>query len=83
MSTTYTISKISDLLKVPADLRSECLREIQYALALCDLAIDGGKHPNSLEAITWTDDNLKKVNLEVNGERLLTLEIKKNGDEAE
>lgn len=73
--TTYDIDRIADLLKVPIDRRAACLREIEYALALHELAF--GEEAASVEIwpMRWTDDGNKTTIHDNNGKPFLTLEV--------
>lgn len=74
--TTYDIDRIADLLKVPIDRRAACLREIEYALALHELAF--GEEAASVEIgpMRWTDDGNKTTTIhDNNGKPFLTLEV--------
>lgn len=73
---TYRISKISDLQKVPAERRADCVREILYCIALADLTgvpLTGG--------VDWTDDGEKSATLyRTDGKPFLTLKVKKTSE---
>lgn len=74
--TTYEIDRIADLLKVPLERRAACLRELEYALALHELAF--GEEAASVEIgpMRWTDDGNKSVTLHDNsGNPVLALEV--------
>lgn len=74
--TTYEIDRISDLLKVPIERREACLREIEYALALHDLAFGEKSADVEIGPIRWTDDGNKTCTLhDCSGEPVLTLAV--------
>lgn len=74
--TTYEIDRISDLLKVPIERRDACLREIEYALALHDLAFGEKSATVEIGPIRWTDDGNSSVTLRDNsGEDFLMLKV--------
>jgi len=60
---TYAIDRIADLLAVPADRRADCLRQIEYALSLHELAC--GDQPDLIRfgSIEWTDDGEGHVSI--------------------
>lgn len=73
---TYEIRTINDLLKVPAEKRDVCFREIQYSLALHELAFGADSETIGLEVICWTDDGNRAVQLQDDkGEEIVTLRI--------
>lgn len=73
--TTYEIDRIADLLKVPIDRRATCLREIEYLLALHELACGEGADGVEVGPILWADDGNKTCTLhDGSGEPVLTLE---------
>lgn len=81
MPTTYEIDRIADLLSVPIERRTACLREIEYALALHELAF--GEEAASVEIgpMRWTDDGDKSVTLhDASGGPALTLEVTDKSD---
>jgi len=74
----YVISRIGDLLSVPADRRAACVREILYTLAAYELTVALPANPSSLEMILWTDDGRKRVSIfgtERPDKPVLTLEL--------
>jgi len=74
--TTYEIDRIADLLKVPIERRRACLRELEYALELHELAF--GEEAASVEIgpMRWTDDGDKTCTLyDSSGKPFLTLEV--------
>ncbi len=74
--TTYEIDRISDLLKVPIERREACLRELEYALALHDLAFGEKSADVEIGKIRWTDDGNSSVTLRDNsGEDVLMLKV--------
>lgn len=76
MAESYKLTTIADLLDVPTGLRERCLRELDYALALQELAF-GDKAKESLALpITWTNDNDKSATLyAVDGTEILKLKV--------
>lgn len=60
---TYEIWTLQDILNVPADRRGDCLRDIEYALALLDLAAGDGQESKVYGPIRWTDDNSASVTM--------------------
>lgn len=72
----YEIRALVDLLLVPTDRRSACLRQLEYALALHEFAVGEAGAPGTTDfELVWTDDGCSDVFLEVNGEPLLTLTV--------
>jgi len=63
----YELSKISDLLKVPADRRSACLAQLELCLDTAEL-LYGEKAEDALKSIEWTDDADHSVAVNQNGE---------------
>lgn len=53
------------------------MRELQYGLALLELAFEEGEAlAHAAEGFTWTDDGVRRCDLmQANGEPLLTLKI--------
>ena len=75
---TYEIRTINDLMKVPADRRDACWKDIKLALAAVELAI--GSENTELEILTWTDDDDQSVTVvDQNGVDLFALEVTKDG----
>ena len=75
---TYEIRTINDLMKVPADRRDACWKDIKMALAAVELAI--GSENTELEILTWTDDDDQSVTVvDQNGVDLFALEVTKDG----
>ncbi len=75
MSQTYELRTISDLLKVPLERRADCLREIEYSLALHELALGEGAGA-TIEVFEWCDDGDKSVSLmQPDGEVIVTLNV--------
>jgi hypothetical protein len=79
MSKTYNITNIADLLNVPAGRRTDCLRELQYALSLLELALGDEAHEHAAKGIVWTDDGIKHSSLHFEGGEELRLEITEGG----
>lgn len=72
---TYRIETISDLLKVPGEKRTACLREIEYSLSLHELAYGEEAEKVDMGAILWTDDGIKTVSLNDKDGPIVTLEV--------
>ncbi len=73
---TYEIRTINDLLRVPAEKRDACLRQIQYALVLHELAFGKDSQKVGLDVITWADDADRTVRLlDDNENEIVTLRI--------
>jgi hypothetical protein len=72
---TYELLYIHDLLKVPADRREDCVRNLLYALLLNELAFGEGAPGQSPGKMTWTDDGNSNVQLSANGKAVLDLVI--------
>lgn len=60
---SYELWLIQDLFKVPIDRRKDCLRDVEYALALLEFAAGEGQEPKMYGSIRWTDDNSASVTL--------------------
>ena len=72
----YELRTIADLMKVPIECRTLCFREIEYALALHELAYGEDSQTIGLEMIRWTDDGKREVQLQnEKGEGILTLRV--------
>lgn len=68
---TYQIDTIADLLKVPADRREQCAKELLIALAVVELAGVDFQGP-----LGWTDDGDMSCSLDdPDGNELLSLEV--------
>lgn len=76
MAVVYEIDRIADLLKVPTDRRDACLRGLQYALELHELAFGEAAASVDIGPMRWTDDGNKSCTLhDSGGKPLLTLEV--------
>lgn len=74
--TTYEIDRITDLLKVPIERREACLRELEYALALHELAFGEEAVDVEIGPMRWTDDGNKTCTVhDSSGKPILTLEV--------
>lgn len=74
--TTYEIDRIADLLKVPTERREACLRELQYALELHELAFGEEAVAVDIGPMRWTDDGNKTCTVhDSSGKPILTLEV--------
>lgn len=81
MPTTYEIDRIADLLRVPIERRTACLREVEYALALHELAFGEKAADVEIGPMRWTDDGDKTCTLhDANGKPVLTLEVTNKSD---
>lgn len=69
---TYRIQSLSDLLQIPSDRLSVCLRDIEYAIQLYGLVCGSGGAP--FGPVTWTDDGDHSVSLRL-GSESLTLKV--------
>lgn len=64
MSATYKIVNFADIMRVPAERRDECLRELQYSLLLLELAFEPeDAHMHGSQGFTWVDDGVRSVTL--------------------
>lgn len=79
MAKTYRLTTIADLLAVPADRRGACFRDLEYGLAMLDLAAGDGLRPTLPDGLEWTDDNNHSVTLDL-GDDQLTLEVSEERD---
>ncbi len=76
MNATYRIQSIADLLQVPAEKRSACLREIEYALALHELAFGEQAADTPIIAVQWADDGNRHIEIvDGAGQQVLGLQI--------
>lgn len=74
--TTYEIDRIADLLKVPIERRKACMRELEYGLALHELAFGDEAASVEIGPMRWTDDGDKTCTLhDSSGKPVLTLEV--------
>lgn len=81
MPTTYEIDRIADLLRVPIERRTACLREVEYALALHELAFGEKAADVEIGPMRWTDDGDKTCTLHgADGEPMLALEVTNKSD---
>lgn len=64
MTQTYRIETITDMLKVPTDRREEMLRELAYALDLCQFARGDQA---TMDSFVWTDDGKTEIRLDSPG----------------
>ena len=78
---TYKLHTLHDLLAVPIERRAVCLRQIEYALALHELACGEDAQNVTLHGVEWTDDGDDSVRFfSPDGELLLALEVGKEGE---
>ena len=81
MPTTYEIDRVADLLRVPIERRTACLREVEYALALHELAFGEKAADVEIGPMRWTDDGDKTCTLhDASGKPVLTLEVTSKSD---
>ncbi|HEY1129154.1 MAG TPA: hypothetical protein VGF12_07105 [Roseateles sp.] len=78
----YRIETVGDMLKVPAERRSDMLREIEQALLFhefsASLATDCGMDFPPLSGLDWTDDGDRSTHLQANGKPLLSMKVTKS-----
>lgn len=74
MAKTYKLVTIQDLLQVPLERRAACFRDLEYGLALLDLAVGDDMPVKLPEGMTWTDDDNHSVTLDI-GQEQLTLVV--------
>lgn len=83
MSAEYKIESLRDLLNVPMERRRECLRQLEYALALHEFAVGSAAGiPTRDFVMVWLDDGDRTIDYSLNGEPLLTMEVTDNGPPA-
>lgn len=71
---TYKLRELGDLLKVPADRREACVRELLYALCLTEFA--GGTETLGPVDFVWVDDGQTSVSItDGTGEPVLSLKV--------
>jgi hypothetical protein len=77
MSETYKIVNFADILRVPAERRDDCLRDLQYGLSLLELAFEPDEaYIHGVQGFTWIDDGDRRVDLmQEGGGSFLTLQI--------
>lgn len=81
MPTTYEIDRVADLLRVPIERRTACLRELEYGLALHELAFGEKAADVEIGPMRWTDDGDKTCTLlNASGKQVLTLEVTSKSD---
>lgn len=78
MGESYQLETISDLLKIPPNRLSACLRDLEYGIQMAHFVI--GDQPSTFDGFVWTDDGDHSVNVSVNGETLCTLAVTRDGD---
>lgn len=72
MNKTYILATINDLLRVPSERRSACLREIGLALQSFDAALQSNPGM-ALGSIEWADDGKEEFTAYLDGEDLRML----------
>jgi hypothetical protein len=76
MSKHYTIRNFADLLRVPAERRTDCMRELEYGLALLELSFGDEAHKFGKKGFVWTDDGETRIELmQQDGSPFLTLKV--------
>ena len=71
---TYQLKTFNDLLKIPADRRAACFRDLEYALSLHELAC--GDVKATFKVMNWTDDGRRVLTIyDQNGNELLSLNV--------
>ena len=61
---TYSLTTIHDLLRVTADRRAVCMRELEYSLAVHELVFGDEALQTEIGMILWTDDGKCSVDVE-------------------
>ena len=75
---TYQLSTISDLLRIPSDRRAECFKELEIALQLHELAFGDAANKTPIETLTWVDDGDASASIKsTDGEDVLSLHVSK------
>lgn len=76
---SYELRTIGDLLKVPAEKRAACFKDLELALSLHELAFGEDSHPSQVGVLTWVDDDSGNATLiGPDQESFLTLEVTKS-----
>jgi len=76
---TYNLHTIQDLLKVPAERRADCLKEIELLLSLYELAFGEHAATAKITDFAWTDDGDKSIEIcNADGSPFLALEVTKS-----
>ncbi|MDQ0022959.1 hypothetical protein J2X90_000745 [Variovorax paradoxus] len=76
MTKQYNIRNFADLLRVPAERRDDCMRELQYGLALLELSFGDDAHKYGKKGFVWTDDGATRIEMMcADGTPFLTLAV--------
>lgn len=76
MPKTYELRTFNDLLKIPADRRAACFLDVEYSLALHEVAFADVKDAPAFTIRGWKDDGKHDVVLhDQQGNELLALEV--------
>jgi len=72
----YHIDTISDFLKIPADRRAACFREIEYVLQLYELTFGEDASDTPIGSLVWADDGQTSISVaDSDGDVLLTMDV--------
>jgi len=83
MKPTYEINRVSDLLRVPVERRAACLRELEIALALSDLAFDQDDAKPDSFVFRWCDDRDGHCEItDHDGAQIISLEVTYGADKS-
>jgi len=80
MADTYTLNTLGDLLAIPVDRLSACLRDLEYAIQFMQLVYGEDAKPDMFGPMTWTDDGAHSVHCTCADGNTLTLEVTGGGD---
>lgn len=75
MTETYTIDRITDLLRVPLDRREQCVRELLQGLELHEFAWGEKAIDVEIGPMRWTDDGDMTVRMHDDSGPVLSLEV--------
>lgn len=84
MNNTYTIEKITDILKIPADRIHDCMKEIadqfvQLSATLNASGVDLDDVEFDQEIITWVDDGKNNATATIRiDEEVMRIEVSKD-----
>ena len=85
---SYTIEKITDLLKIPPDRMHDCMNEIaDQFIQLQATLIAQGINPSDVkfdqEVMTWVDDGMRQSKATIKiGDKVLTIQTNKGDQDA-
>lgn len=71
----YVLTSIGDLLLIPVESLSACLRDIEYAIQFAQLCHGEDATPEKFGPMTWTDDGNHSVYMTYSSGETLTLEV--------